>query len=498
MEEDDGGQEVQPPRTDVENDLSGEVRGSVFQVGSISGDMNVSWPGAVPVEAIPIEKLSEELRQSARCWRARFGSVDFVNLPRIAMIGGGAVSRAAQASGLDVTKPFYGQGFAPGLFVATASSLFETWNTEAVVLGEATVGRVCPGVPVSFEASMQCVNPPFAPPHAPTGELALDPHLVFSIGEHRVIVTFDPQWLTTTTAGGTLHDAAEDPQTYSGLGIVAGVHGDGRVRIRALVFGQPQTAEVSLWNYIASSPDPARDVMVDDFRNELSTIEQVGSDIDEQLRETAVERSGMVLVFDEDEVMPGDIDRDVLAQALRVVPEFRRDLSIAVASLLPPREMRVDDIAARLLVRKPALWKTFTVPGFASLIRSRNLAVATVSGLGRENMVDLDAALREEVKAYLGGMEFDRDLNMQRQLFPSRDRYHMVGTELRLIYTAMSRHTAEANGEDLDGPLNEWLDTDLFKSVAWEEDEEESETEEREAAMILEGWLRSQGDWPPV
>lgn len=348
-------------------------------------------------------------------------------------------------------------------------------------------------LPVSFEASMRCGNPPSVPPRAPTGELALDPHLVFGIEEHRVIVTFDPQWLTTTTAGGTLHDAAEEPQIYSGLGIVAGVHGDGRVRIRALVFGQPETAEVSLWNYIVSSPDPVHKVMVADFRNELSTTQQSGSDLDEQMKEMTMERSSIVLVFNEDEVMPGDIDRDVLAQAVRVIPEFRRDLGVAVASVLPPSEMRVDDIAARLLVREPALWKTFTVPGLASLIRSRNLAVATVSGLNRQQMVDLDAALREESETYLGGIEFDRDLDMQRQLFPGRDRYHVVGAELRLVYTAMSRYTAEANGEDLDEPLDEWLDTDLFESVAWEENEEESEAEERVATMAFEAWLRSQG-----
>ncbi|MBO2457278.1 hypothetical protein [Actinomadura violacea] len=492
MERDDD-EKSNPKAEGARNEYSGRDAERVVQVANVYGSMNVYSSNETPVAPLSTEELSEELRRAARAWRARFASVDFVNLPRVAMLSAGAaVTRAAEASGLDVTRPFHGQGVAPALFVGQARALFETWNADAVVLDESTVGKLPRGALVSFEASMRCVNPPAAPPEPPANRLSRDPHLVFPVGDHRVVVTFDPQWLTTSTAGGTLHDAAEQPQIYSGLGMVAAVSEDGRIRISALVFGQPTTAEVSLWDYIVASPDPLEQLTTADFRNELSISEEMPPDIDQQMKEMIVKRSSAVLIFNEDEVMPGDIDRDVLAQASRVVPEFRRDLRVAVASLIPPRTIRVDDITAHLLAREPALWKTFTVPGLSALIRSRNLAVATVSGLTQGQMADLDTVLKEETNTYLGGIELDRDLDMHRRLFPEHDRYHVLGGELRLVYSAQSRYTAEANGEDLDKPLNEWLGTGLFKSVAWEEDTDQSETEEREAAMMIEAFLRNQ------
>ncbi len=202
---------------------------------------------------------------------------------------------------------------------------------------------------------------------------------------------------------------------------------------------------------------------------------------------------GVVLVFDEDQVVPGEIDRAVLGQLVRVVPEFRRDIGVAVASLLPPKGAGAADLSARLLAREPALWKTFTVPGLAALIKTRNLAVAVVSGVTQTQSADLDEAMREGMAAYCGAMELDRTLSMHSSLFPEEDRYHVVGAELRLRYSAASRAIADANNEPLDEPLNTWLDEGLFRTVVWEEDEAQSAAEEREAALIMDAWLRDQG-----
>jgi hypothetical protein len=427
----------------------------------------------------------------------RFASVDFVNLPRIAMLTAGApVMGAAARAGLDAAKPFRGQGAAPGHFVGLARPLFETWGAEAVVLDERTAGQVRRGTLVSFETSMRCVNPPGAPPEAPTGDLARDPHLRFRVGGYRVIVSFDPRWLTTTTAGGTLHDAVQDPQVYSGLGQVAAVFDDGRIRVSALAFGQPQNADQALFEYMMSTTLPLPNTLaVHDFRNELSAAEQAQQRIASSLKEENVERLGVVLFLDEDQVIAGEIDRVVLGQVVRVVPEYRRDLRVAVASLVPPDGVGARDVSAQLLLRETALWKTVTVPGLASLIRSCNVAVAVavVDAVTREQAADLDEAMREDKAAYFGAVELDRTLAMQKLLFPEKGRYHMVGNELRLQYSAGSRYLAEANGEDLDEPLEEWLEEDLFRSVEWEEDEEQSAAEEYEATMIMEAWLRDQG-----
>jgi hypothetical protein len=60
-------------------------------------------------EALP--GSTEDLGLAARTWRMRFSSVDFVNLPRIAMLASGMpIMDAARRASLDTSKPFYGQG----------------------------------------------------------------------------------------------------------------------------------------------------------------------------------------------------------------------------------------------------------------------------------------------------------------------------------------------------------------------------------------------------
>lgn len=494
MEHESRSQEASSGEGPTWNDLSGDVNGPVIQAGVINGGLHINGAAGSSGADVTSEVSSEELRRAASAWHVRFASVDFVNLPRIAMLASGTpVMNAARRAGLDADKPFRGQGMAPGYFVGDVRPIFETWDAEAVALDERTVGQVRRGMLVSFETPMRCANPPAASPKALTGDLARDPHLIFQTGDHRVIVRFDPRWLTTTTAGGTLHDAVRHPQVYSGLGQVAAVFDDG-IHVSALVLGQPQCADQALSDYVMSAKLPIpRELAVDDFRNELSAAEQLPLLGDGSLREESVERLGVVLFFDENQVIPGEIDRAVLGQVVRVVPEYRRDLGMAVASFFPPNNIGSADISVHLLLREPALWKTFTVPGLASLVSSRNLAVTVISGVTREQAADLDEALRGETAAYRGAVELDRTMSMHRSLFPEVDRYHVVGAELRLRYSAVSRATAEANDEDLDEPLNDWLDEDLFRTVVWEEDEEQSSAEERDAELIMEAWLRDLG-----
>lgn len=478
----------------VRNDLSGQVDGPVVQARDIYGDVNLTVDRSLQV--IPDEELSEELRKSSQIWRARFSSVDYVNLPRMPMLSaGGAVMAAAKRAGLDGAKPFQGQGFGPGEFVRTVTPLFEIWDAEAIMLNESTIGKLCRGVLVSFEALMRCRNAPDVPLRASTGDLAKDPHLVFSVGDHRVILSFDPRWLTTSTANTTLHDAVRNPQVFSGLGQVASIFEDGSVRISALVYGQPQSHVQAQLEYgmEAELREPVG-LTGADFRNELSAQEQWLLSVGRNRREKAVERFGVALFFDEDGLLPGQADRVVLAQALRVVPEYRRDLGVAVASLLIPKDITVADVAAHLLARSPALWKTFTVPGLITILRSRNVAIVAVSGITAEQASDLDEVMRREATTYLGGIEIDWDLRMHSTLFPAREQYHLVGSELRLRYSAESRAIAEANGEDLGAPLEEWLEEELFESVVWEEDKVQSSLDEYYAGLIVRKFLEDSAE----
>ncbi|OBQ50450.1 hypothetical protein A4U61_09580 [Streptomyces sp. H-KF8] len=473
------------------------MAGPAIQAGAIHGDVNITMTGLLSVAEHTDEDLAEELRSSSQIWRARFSSVDLVNLPRVAMLTqGNAVAAAARRAGLDSTRPFGGQGMAPGEFVRIVRPLFETWNAEAITLCERTAEKVHRGLLVSFESAMRCNNPPEIPLKEPTGVLTKDPHLVFPVGARKVVITFDPRWLTTATANTTLHEAAREPLVFSGIGTVASVSKEGNIRISALVFGQPETLTQAQFDYVKRSvlPEPPG-LALADFRNELSRSELSQLYGDQLQGRETVSRKSIALLFDEDEVLPGQIDRDVLTQVSRVVPEYRRDLGMAVASLLfDGNGVAVVDLAAHFLAREPALWKSLTVPGLTTLIRSCNLAVATVSGLSEEQAADLHEAMREAVTSYLGYVEVDRNLPLHERLLPVHDDYHVVGAELRLVYSAARRALDEANGEDLEAPLDEWRQRGLFSCVEWEEDLEQSAAEQKEASMIMEAWLNAQSD----
>ncbi|MFJ8360323.1 hypothetical protein [Streptomyces sp. NPDC093984] len=498
MEQVGGGEGASPGPSDVRNELSGQVAGPAIQAGAIHGDVNIKMTGPLSVAMNTDEALAEELRRSSQIWRARFASVDLVNLPRVVMLTqGNAVAAAARRAGLDSTRPFGGQGMAPGEFVGIVRPLFETWDAEAVTLCERTAEKVHRGLLVSFESAMRCSNPPEVPLKEPTGVLTKDPHLVFRAGERKVVITFDPRWLTTATANTTLHEAAREPLVFSGIGTVASVSEEGHIRISALVFGQPETLMQAQFDYMKQSvlPEPPG-LTLADFRNELSSLEPSQPyGVQLQGRETMSRRS-VALLLDEDEVLlPGQIDRDVLTQVSRVVPEYRRDLGVAVASLLfDGNGVAAADLAAHFLAREPALWKSLTVPGLTTLIRSCNLAVATVSGLSEEQAADLHEAMREAVTSYLGYVEVDRNLPLHERFLPEHDDYHVVGAELRLVYSAAKRALDEANGEDLEAPLDEWRQRGLFSRVAWEEDLEQSASEQKEASMIMEAWLNAQSE----
>ncbi|MCY0946699.1 hypothetical protein [Streptomyces antarcticus] len=498
MEQEDDERARVSRSTATRNELSGRVSGPVIQAGYIFGDVNVSATVGSPDSGVDTEGLSEELRQSSQVWRSRFSSVDFVNLPRMPMLSAGeVVIRAARRARLDDAQPFGDQGMRAGEFVRIAKPLFETWDAEAVVLDASTAGKVRRGMLVSYEAPMRCRNAPRVPLKAPTGDLAKDPHLVFRVGEHRVVLSFDPRWLTTSTANTTLHDAVRSPQIFSGLGQVAAVSEDGRsIRVSALVFGQPQTLAQAQWEHAISSSLPTpRGLTADDFRNELSVRERTPPHGARPEAGEVVDLSSVALFFDEDELLPGQADRAVLIQVSRIVSEYRRDVSLAVASLLPPRDLSAADLSAQLLAREPALWKTFTVPGLTTLIKSCNLAVVTVAGISRQQAVDLDEVMREDSRSpYVGAMELDQNLQAHQLLFPESDDYHLVGAELRLKYSAGSRVLAEANGEDLDEPLEQWRKQGLFQSVVWEEDMAQSAADEREASLFLQGWFEQQSD----
>ncbi|HEY1177301.1 MAG TPA: hypothetical protein VGF17_14190, partial [Phytomonospora sp.] len=81
------------------------------------------------------EAWTESLRLAGQRWRTTFLTADYVNIPRVAMLAGGeALLRLAERAGLDPTKPYRGQGSAPGMFVAMLNPFFEAWRERAAPL----------------------------------------------------------------------------------------------------------------------------------------------------------------------------------------------------------------------------------------------------------------------------------------------------------------------------------------------------------------------------
>jgi hypothetical protein len=144
--------------------------------------------------------------------------------------------------------------------------IFERWDELALPLRNTPSENLIVGMLVSFEHPMRSLNPPTSSPLTRiTGTLKRDPHLQFTLGEQQVAIRFDPHWLTTSTAFTDLHDAAKVAEVFAGLGLVVGV-GENDLRLSALVFGKPQTAEAAAFMHIVRARGQvARTVSVENF-----------------------------------------------------------------------------------------------------------------------------------------------------------------------------------------------------------------------------------------
>ncbi|MEU6788814.1 HNH endonuclease signature motif containing protein [Nonomuraea angiospora] len=443
---------------------------------------------AYPVEELARIKTEHEiwtagLRRAGQAWKMSYSSIDYLNVPRVAMLpSGNVVQQAAQRAGLDPTRPFAGQGFAPGIFVGTVRPVFESWRERAVPLDEARPHVIEQGMYVAFNTSMRS--------RSTSGQF---PYLFFRLGGRTVTIRYDPKWLTTSTAGSDLIDAETEQITYAGIGLVVGTTTD-RIRISALFFGKPQTAEGALLKHLLQGDGPiAHTLAVSDFETGLpahgSNLQLPG-----EIRAPLNDYVTVALHFNELEVDPGQIERETFRQLMRVVPEFRRDLTIAVSALfihtapiLPPEPRH---IAAALLAGTPKVWSTHSIDGLGALLVGMEVAFALVRGVRRGELDDLHQALLAGSESYLGAVEVNLRRPAHQRFYDVRPRYRLVEADLRLLYSAQEYYGERGDWDhrphDL---LAEWEADEVFKSVSWEEDEEQSAADLRQAEKDVSEWM---------
>jgi 5-methylcytosine-specific restriction endonuclease McrA len=263
-----------------------------------------------PAEVLRERKREHEARIAAaraasRGWNMRFMSIDYVNLPRVAMMPGGEqVQRIAAEAGLDDRRPFTGQGLAPGAFLQRLRPILETWNARAVPLDASTVQHLSQGALVSFELGMKARIP--ASPPGP-GNF---PALTATLAGRSVEVRFDPQWLTTSTAGDNVDTAQKHTTIFAGLGVVVRSSG-ADLRVSALLFGQPQPAQGAMAEFLTGTVDAPRHVSVELFEVPSAPV--------------AAGRSllpmTVALHFDEDALVSGQLAHASVRHVHRVVPE---------------------------------------------------------------------------------------------------------------------------------------------------------------------------------
>jgi 5-methylcytosine-specific restriction endonuclease McrA len=434
-----------------------------------------------PVERLREIKASHELwasslRKAGQTWNMRYRSVDFVNLPRLtAFPGGEAIADAAEQIHIDDEKPLVKNGMRAGKFVGRVRSIFESWNARAVPLTAEFVDVVASGMLVSFETAMLSRNTP-SPSEVPliSGIWERDPYLEFQSGVQRVMIRFDPRWLTTVTAFTDLHTAETEVTTYAGLGVVVGVT-DGVIRVSALVFGKPMSDEVSLFKHlIAVGPDAAPRTLAPkgfEFRpskwradldaGPASTVSASTYDATAEARPDA--SMTLALRFNEDMVLPHQIEALTFPALLRSIPEDRRDLVISIGSELP--QLLDDAGISRNRV---------------NLYSSMNVAVLVVSGLSAADVPILHAAMREHAPIYLEAIEVDPSLDADRILYQCSliPRYHIVGSDLFLYWSPFA---------DRDDDVSDrWERLGLFRAVEWESLNEDDEERARE---FVEGFF---------
>lgn len=178
-----------------------------------------------------------------RTWDSGFGGISYMNIPRLAMWGAGQglridVSFLADVAnlhdmGFDLTRLMY------GIQDALKHLSFRALPVEQAV----ELPQDFTGATVSFERQFFTKNCPQIPTKGQSVPIAADwkkaPHIHCKLGKWRVVVVYDPRWITSTTA---YCEFAGGNRRFKGIGIVKEVNErDSLVFVSPLFIGFPKS-----------------------------------------------------------------------------------------------------------------------------------------------------------------------------------------------------------------------------------------------------------------
>jgi hypothetical protein len=215
------------------------------------------------------------IRQSGQPWRARYLTVDFVNLPRIlALPGGEAIWEAAQSLGIDDSRPLRMTGFRSGTFVGRITPIFNNLDALAIPLDSSTVLPIQSGALVSFNARMRAKNIPTSRQLSTAYSNPKAGMLTYESNGISISIRFDLRWITTETALNDLLTARSNGIVYAGVGVVVDV-APKSFQISAMVFGKPMTPEAAVIYAIMESKKDGKEIprtmSFDDLFNDLKS-----------------------------------------------------------------------------------------------------------------------------------------------------------------------------------------------------------------------------------
>jgi hypothetical protein len=434
------------------------------------------------------ESWASALRRSGTTWNMRFHHIDFVNLPRIAMLPGGEeLLQICNETGLDPGTSFRNQGARAGIFVNRARVIFENWGERAVDLDPSDPVQVKSGMLVSFDSPMRSHNVKRVLRAAPiSGSIERDPHLRFSYDGRTVAIRFDHTGLTTMTSLVTLGTAEKEAVTYAGIGTVVAVTKK-QIHISPLMFGQPENGSNNFIHFLMNTSNKGTNGIA--LKNMTDTRSSGGARI--KRKNSMKERIDVVLYFDElhkDVINPESLQRATFSAILKTIPEHRRDLRIGWATLpthaLTEQGYTFNDIASHLLEPEPKHWNSFSIPRLGDVLSRTDIAYGLIRGAEVQHLNDLDEVLTEEFRPYRGSFQFLDGNRYHKYLHDCLDAFRISGSNLLALHSM-----ADEYGDGLDeSVIDTWTESGMFSSVTWEEDEARSRADEEQARELFR-WL---------
>ncbi|MEV0037139.1 hypothetical protein [Streptomyces sp. NPDC050804] len=148
------------------------------------------------------------------------------------------------------------------------------------------------------------------------------------------------------------------------------------------------------------------------------------------------------------------------------------------------------DIAAAHLAGEPKVWSTHSISGLGTLLAHVEVAFALVRGVRRGQLDDLHQALLAGSESYLGAVEVNLRRPTHQYFYDASPRYRLIEADLRLLYSAQEYYGELGDWDHRPHELlDEWESEQIFKSVAWEEDKEQSAADERQAEEETSEWM---------